>query len=416
MSINAIPTFGDSLLTGVTDSQVGSFLGKLQAGGYTKRTLRLKRHIVVFFARWTRGEQIALNDLGDSHITTFVQSSARRSKWRVRFELATLRAFLEHLRAEAGLPAHVAVANCSPTKELRCNYVDYLRSERGLADNSVCVYSPYIRDFLADLSARSGGGSPQMNTLDALTVQQYLLDHLRGRSSEYCRLLATALRSFLRFLFLRGQISIDLSFSVPMVRRWAQATVPAFLSTEEVDRVLSSTDRSTLGGLRNHAILLLLARLGLRAGEIVALELGDIRWRAGEIVVRGKGRVRDRVPLLSDVGEALALYLKGRGQCDSRRVFLRSIAPRVGLTDHAAVTHVARKALAKAGVRAPGRIAAHLFRHSLATRMMRNGASMAEISEVLRHRSPISTAIYAKVDFDALRRVARPWPAAGGAR
>ena len=255
-----------------------------------------------------------------------------------------------------------------------------------------------------------------MNTLDALNVQQYLLDHVRGRSSEHWRLLATALRSFLRFLFLRGQTSIDLSFSVPMVRRWAQATVPAFLSTEEIDRVLSSTDRSTLGGLRDLAILLLLARLGLRAGEIVALELSDIRWRAGEIVVRGKGRMRDRLPLLWDVGEALALYLKGRGQCESQRVFLRSIAPRVGLTDHAAVTHVVRKALAKAGVRTPGRIAAHLFRHSLATRMIRNGASMPEISEVLRHRSPISTAIYAKVDFDALRGVARPWPAAGGAQ
>ena len=305
MSVNAFPSLGDSLLTGVTDSQVGSFLEKLQAGGYPKRTLRLKRHIVVFFARWTRDEQIALNDLGDSHITTFVRPLARQSKWRVRFELSTLRAFLEHLRAEAGLPSRVAVANYSPTTELGCRYVDYLRSERGLADNSVCVYSHYIRDFLADLSARSGGGSPPMSMLDALTVQQYLLGHMRGRSSEYCRLLATALRSFLRFLFLRAQTSIDLSFCVPMVRRWAQATVPAFLSTEEVDRVLSFTDRSTLGGLRDHAILLLLARLGLRAGEIVALELSDIRWRAGEIVVRGKGRVTDRLPLLSDVGEAL---------------------------------------------------------------------------------------------------------------
>jgi site-specific recombinase XerD len=163
--------------------------------------------------------------------------------------------------------------------------------------------------------------------------------------------------------------------------------------------------------------LLLLARLGLRASEIVTLELEDLHWRVGEIVVRGKGPRRDAVPLLADVGDAIVQYLReDRGLSPSRRVFLRLIPPRVGLARPCAIDHIVRHALARAGVRPrPGHVA-HLFRHSLATRMIRHGASMAEIAEVLRHRSPRTTAIYAKVSWEALRRVARPWPMTGGAR
>lgn len=414
MTTNDFPGSDGSPLDSL-DTYVESFLTHFHAAGYAGRTVRLKRSIAASFARWTTREQVTVDDLNESHIVAFVGRSPRRGKGQVRFELATLRAFLQHLRAEAGVPIPPPQIVSSPAEELRCRYVDYLRNQRGLAENSIRVYSPYVRDFLTDLAKASGSVSPA--GLEALTVQNYLLNGIRGRSSEYTRLLATALRSFLRFLFLRGETAIDLSLSVPMVRRWRQASVPTFISSEEVERVLSAADRSTPGGLRDHAILLLLARLGLRAGEVVALELSDIRWRAGEIVVRGKGRVLDRLPLLPDVGEALVAYLRsGRGKSESRRVFLRTWAPRIGLAGHAAVTHIVRKALAKAEVRPPKRIAAHLFRHSLATRMIRNGASMAEISEVLRHRSQNSTAIYAKVAFESLRGVARAWPATGGER
>jgi integrase/recombinase XerD len=252
--------------------------------------------------------------------------------------------------------------------------------------------------------------------LDAQTVQNFLLDRIRNRSSEYARLLAIALRSFFRFLYLREETAIDLSLSVPTVRKWRQAEITPFLSPDEVERVLSRTDRSTPRGRRDYAILLLLARLGLRAGEVVILELGDILWRTGEVVIRGKGRVQSRLPLLSDIGEALALYLsQDRRTSISRQVFLRMQAPRLGLAGPAAVGHIVRKALARAGLR-PSHGAAHLFRHSLATRMIRQGASIAQISEILRHRSQNSTAIYAKVDFESLRNVARPWPGKGGAR
>jgi site-specific recombinase XerD len=293
--------------------------------------------------------------------------------------------------------------------------LDYLRHERGLARNSILVYMLYVRDFLSALGSRKG--SPGLSQLNARWIQEFMLGRLRGRSSEWSRLLAVALRSFLRFLYVRGETSIDFSLGVPMVRKWRQASVPQYLSRGEVERILSVTSRFTGRGLRDYAILLLLARLGLRAGEIVLLGLDDIRWRSGEIVVRGKGGVLNRLPLLADVGRAIAVYLrKGRPAGASRRVFLRLIPPYVGLTGPAAVGHVVRAALARAGICRTSRGAAHIFRHSLATGMIRSGASLPEISEVLRHRSQDTTAIYAKVDFDSLRAVARPWPRAGGAR
>lgn len=416
MSVDTLVASEDSPPLGLLDSHVEPFLRHLCALGYTEGTVGKKQRIVASFARWTRHQQIAVEELNESHAVAFsTRSRRRRRKASLALELATLRPFLDHLRLQAGMPAPARTVESSPSNELEHRYVDYLRSERGLAENSISVYSPHIHHFLGELFASSASVSARR--LDALTIQNYLLDRIRDRSSEYSRLLSIALRSFLRFLYLRGETTIDLSFSVPMVRRWSQATVPALLSTEEVERILSATDRATPAGRRDHAVLLLLARLGLRAGEVVALELGDIRWRTAEIVVRGKGRVIESLPLLSDIGKALSLYLrKDRGCSASRRVFLRTHAPRVGLTGPAAVGHIVRGAIARAGVRRRSRGAAHLFRHSLATRMIRNGASIAEISEVLRHRSQDSTAIYAKVAFEALRGVARPWPATGGER
>lgn len=294
-------------------------------------------------------------------------------------------------------------------------YVSYLRKDRGLAENSVLVYTPFIRSLLADQVAKTGGVS--VNAFDATTIRTFLLQHIRGRSAEYARLLATALRSFLRFLFLCGDLPTDLSGAVPTVCKPHRATVPAFLSPEEIDRVIAATDRSTVIGRRDYAVLLLLARLGLRAGEIVLLELGDIHWRTGEIVIRGKGRVVEPLPLLADIGEALARYLhedRRPGTC--RRVFQRLYPPHVGLTGPAAIGHIVRRALARAGVQRSGRGAAHLFRHGLATHMIRRGASLTEISEVLRHRSLNSTAVYAQVSFEALRTVARPWPVMRGSQ
>jgi len=396
------------------DKQIEPFLKHLCAAGYAERTLRKKRTVVRAFARWTSRKQIVLNDLNDGHIAAFVARSPRRRKAHVKFELAAMRLFFGYLRGRVGLqwPSR---ADVSAADTFLQNYKDYLRKDRGLTENSVLVYVPFVRDFLATETTQAGCVSPE--SFDALIIQSFILEHTLGRSSEYTRLLCTALRSFFRFLVLCGQTLRDLSKAVPTVRKYRQAVPPAFLSPDEVERVLTAVDRSTLSGRRDQTILLLLARLGLRAGEIVSLELDDIRWRAGEIVVRGKGRTVDHLPLLSDVGEALASYLReDRGVSTSRRVFLRMWAPRIGLTGPAAVGHIVRRALARAGVHRSGRGAAHLFRHGLATKMIRHGASMPEISEVLRHRSQTTTAIYAQVSFEALRTVALAWPAVGGER
>jgi site-specific recombinase XerD len=372
-------TSEDNPSQGLVDLHLDPFIEHLRAAGFAKRTLRKKRRVVADFARWARLRQVQVEEFDQSLLVEYVARWGGKRSDRVEVELAALRPFLEFLRAKKAVPHVAAPITDSPADALFRDYVSYLSNERGLAPNSIAVYSPFIRDFLNDCAA--GGVILGPCAIDAQKIRGFLLDHSVDRPSEYARLLATALRSFSHFLFLRGFTSRDLSLSVPSVRTFRPITMQAILTPEDVERVIAAPDRSTPRGRRDHAILLLLARLGLRAGEVVALELNDIRWRAGELTVRGKGRMLERLPLLADVGEALALYLHtDRGASTSRRVFLRFYAPRVGLTGPASIGHVVRRALARAGLRPSGRSAAHLFRHSLATRMVRHGASLPEIS------------------------------------
>ena len=397
------------------DEHVALFLHHLRAAGYAERTLRQKRWALRSLARWAQRKGITAADFNDRHAAAFLARSSGRAKDFVAVQRRAVRQFLGFLRSGT-IGAYPRASRNTPVGHgLLQDYEDYLRNNRGLAENSIRVYVPFIRSFLASQAARPGGASQRW--LNTLAIRDFILDHIRHRSGEYIRLLGTALRSFLRFLFLSGRIARDLSASVPTVRKYRQAVPPVFLSPEEVERVLAKADRSTSTGRRDYAILLLLARLGLRAGETVALELDDLVWRTGEIVVHGKGRIVDRLPLLSEIGEALAAYLReDRGACASRRVFLRRWAPRTGLTGPAAIGHIVRAALVRADIHRSGRGAAHLFRHGLATKMIRHGASMSEIAELLRHRSQTTTAGYAQVSFEALRSVALPWPVAGGVR
>ena len=405
-------TIEDGVSDGLPVRHIEAFLKQLRTARYAEETLRKKRWVLTAFARWAKSQNIALTHFDEATIAAFVKRLTGAPVARVQFEIAVLRLLLAYLRGEAivRLPAPV---DESAIDHINGRYVDYLRQDRGLAENSVLVYAPFVRDFLNSQDAGDGRVFP--DAFDAMTIRDHLLIRSNGRSGEYMRLMAVALRSFCHFLFLRGDTPRDLADSVPTVRKWRQSSVPGFLTPEQEECVLVSTDRSTPRGRRDYAILLLLARLGLRASEIVSLELGDIRWRSGELVIHGKGQMVEHLPLLSDVGEALAIYLhEGRGTSASRRIFLRMWAPRVGLTGPSAIGCVARLAFARAGLHPACRGAAHLFRHGLATTMIRHGASMAEIAEVLRHRSHDSTAIYAKVSFEALRGVARAWPTTGG--
>ena len=379
------------------EAYIDSFLDAQRGAGYSPTTLAQRRSMAIAFARWTQTEHIADDGLDEGQVSRFVKRRPPRTD--TAKERATARRFLAHLRLQGVLP-WLESRPGSPVDALAARYVTFLHEERGFAENSILVYAPSARDFLTYRVAHAG--TLDLETLDAETIRTFLLGRIVDQSSESSRLLTVALRSFLRFLFLRGETPRDLSSAVPAIRTYRLKGVPAVLSPGEVEQVLSTPDRSTIRGRRDHAILLLLARLGLRASEVVSLELGDLRWRTGEIVVRGKGPRVDCLPLLTDVGHAVAEYLRqDRRATTSRRVFLRLIPPYVGLTRPCAIDHIVRLALSRAAVPPRRRHVAHLFRHSLATRMIRHGASIAEIAEVLRHRSQSTTAIYAKISFEA---------------
>jgi site-specific recombinase XerD len=391
-------------------AHVESFIVSLKASGYALCKLRDKCRITHEFVAWTSEMQIPAREVDESRVTQFLEpQEGRGSKERLAFKHVLLRAFLQYLRSAGVVSDREKSIEETPARRLEREYADYLRDERGLSFRSLLVYLPHVRALLATQVDDAGNVSPE--SLSAQSVRRFVMDRSRERSGGYALLLAVALRSFLRFLFLRGKTQIDLSFSITRVRTPQGATPHKFLPRTELSRILSTPDLRTATGLRDHAILLLLARLGLRAGEVVALELDDIGWRTGELLVRGKGRVHDRLPLLQDVGAALATYIQSaRGKSDCRRVFLRRKAPRVGLGGPSAIDCVVRSAFGRAGVERPPGVAAHVLRHSLATEMIRHGASLAEISEVLRHRSVVATEIYAQVAFEALREVALPWP------
>jgi integrase/recombinase XerD len=287
------------------------------------------------------------------------------------------------------------------------DYYRYLVSERALTEAVAGKYARLAGEFLLACGQPDG---PGLEDLAAAWVTDYVVAQCRGRPPGSAKFVVTALRSLLRYLFLAGHVRRQLAGAVPTVAHWGAGSLPRALPAPTVAALLASCDRSTPMGRRDRAILVLLARLGLRAGEVVGLELDDLDWAAGEISVRGKGDRRDRLPLPADVGEALAGYLHdGRPPTGCRRVFLRLSAPVTGLTVPA-VTAVVYRACARAGVPRAG---AHRLRHSAASAMLAGGGTLTEVGQVLRHARLQTTAIYAKIDFVALRSLARPWP--GGA-
>ncbi|MGH3032644.1 MAG: tyrosine-type recombinase/integrase, partial [Gaiellaceae bacterium] len=310
---------------------------------------------------------------------------------------------LEHLR-EQGVEPATAVVAATPADELLERYRRYLLLERGLATGTVRGYVEIVRPFLAGRVAADGSG---LERLAARDVTAFVLAECPGRSRGSAKLLVTALRSLLGFLHVDGVLAESLSGAVPSVAGWRLAGLPRGLEARQARRLLGGCDRRTTVGRRDFAILTLLLRLGLRRGEVARLELGDVDWRAGEIVIRGKGDRRERLPLPADVGEAVAGYLRrGRpGSAEGRCVFVRVKAPHRPLTP-GGVTQVVVSAGRRVGL---GQITAHRLRHTAATEMLRAGATLPEVGQVLRHRSLLTTAIYAKVDREALRTIARPW-------
>jgi site-specific recombinase XerD len=389
-----------------------AFCARLTDLGYRRSTIEHKLWIITNLTHWMAAEQLAVADLDEGRVETFVEAR-RRSGRACRGFGRTVLQLLEHLRFAGVVPMPELAIDASPLAVLLARYQEYLRKERALVESTIAAYLPVVRTLITE---RLDGDATRVASLHPDEVRFFLLGRVRRMAPKRAQYMASALRSFLRFLFLRGVTETDLALTVPTVRQWRLSSVPRHLPEQDVERLLRACDCSSATGRRNHAILLLLARLGLRASEVINLEISDLRWREGEIVVRGKGLVRDRLPLVPEVGTAIALYLsKDRPTCSSRRVFLCSRAPYRGFSHPSSISTIVGRTLTRAGL-APATRGAHLLRHSLATSMVRHGASFAEIGQVLRHRSPNTTEIYAKLDFDALRDVAMPWPTTGGAR
>jgi site-specific recombinase XerD len=400
------------LRSSVLGAHLEEFCTDLQGRGYGRATIRDKLGLLGRLARWMEAKGLKVHDLDARCAKSFVAWRTRRGLCRRGVECTVLQ-LVDHLCSKGVVDRLVPTPDESSTTLLLARYEDHLRRERALVPCTIAAYRSVVGPFVDECMP---AGVDSAATLDSVRVRGFLLARTRGVPPRRAQAIAAALRSFLRFLFLRGHTRTDLSLAVPTVRRWRLSAVPRHLSAPDVERLLAACDRTSVTGRRDHALLLLLARLGLRAGEVLRLELGDLRWREGEIVVRGKGFVHDRLPLLPEVGAAIALYLhEDRPPSSCRRVFLCRKAPHRGFSHPSSVSTLVARALARAGLD-PAMHGAHVLRHSLATTMIRRGASLSEIGEVLRHRSSTTTEIYAKLDFGALRGVALPWPAAGGDR
>jgi site-specific recombinase XerD len=386
-----------------------TFATLLADRGYATSTTKELLRLVADLGHWLGHRQRRVEDLDEKGVGQFLQHRRRRGR-RPRSNGGALRVLLGLLR-DAGVVRPVAPAAVSPIDRIVQAFDKYLIQERGVGAAGRANYVPVVRRLL---SLRFGAEPVKLRTLCPEDVTQFVVRELRKLSPARAKLTMTALRSFLRWLHQRGDTPADLGGVVPRVADWRLATLPKSITSDQVESLLEACDRRNAVGQRDYAILLMLARLGLRAGEIVAMDLEDLDWDTGELVVRGKGGRRDRLPLPRDVGAAVAAYLRlGRPTCSTRRVFIRMRAPLRGFANSIAICTIVERALTRAELDPP-RKGAHLLRHALACTMLRGGASLAEIGEILRHRSPNTTAIYAKVDVTALRALAPAWPCSAG--
>ena len=392
-------------ISGSLADHVPELRSELLRQGYTilscGNLLRLASHL----SRWLELQGLGLRDLCDKQVDSFL--CARQAEGYT--QLLSRRGLVPILRflAEAGLvPEPSPAAPLTPLEQLLAEYEGSLVQDRGLTHNVARIYRSVARQLLVEISP---SGELDLSSLDGAMVKRHVLQRSRGSSVNQTRTTLVSLRSFLRFLHLRGDIVNDLRGAVPKIAGWRMASLPKYLAPEQVNAIVESCDRRSTLGRRDYAVLLLLARMGLRAKEVAALSLDEVDWREGIVLIRGKGGCEDRMPLLAEVGSALASYLRRRRKSTRRSLFLCHRAPH-GPLDSGAVIAIVRSACKRAQLLPVG---AHRLRHSAATTMLRRGATLDEISQTLRHRHHATTAIYAKVDYCRLRELAQPWP--GGA-
>ena len=373
--------------------------------GYAPETVRNMLKELGQVGRWMEAEGLELNDLDEGRLALF-RSSRRAADYRKVPGTRALLPLLRFLR-EVGVVRAVTPGLATPQRALLGRYRAWMVEERNLSPATVLRYANIARRFLHEQAVHGDVFEPA--GLTGEDVNAFLLRECARVSAGSAKGRVAELRSVLRFLYLEGVTPLQLGTAVPPVGGWRLATLPPTMRPIDIQRLLDHCDRSSPVGVRDHAIIMLVARLGLRSIEVARLELGDVDWRSGELVVRGKGRRHDRLPLPVEVGEALVAYLAGgRNPERARHLFLTCRAPR-GPIRADLVGDVVERACKRAGLPVVG---PHRLRHALAGELLRKGAGLTAISQVLRHQDLATTALYAKVDLTALRQVAQPWPGA----
>ncbi|MGF6472723.1 tyrosine-type recombinase/integrase [Paraburkholderia sp. CNPSo 3155] len=399
---------------GLISEHLVAFVEWLVEQQYAESYAFLVARQALAFGRWCNDRRLSLCALNDSDIARYQRLRSRhrsRCLETRRRELRALQLLINYLRSRG--VCHASQALAAAADNVIEEFALCLRRDQGLAEVTVENYARWVRRFLV---WRFGRGDICLSDVRAADAAAFIQSEAKRMRPAALKNIANALRSFFRYSQSRGEVSAGLAASVPTVATWASTPpIPRAISAEHAQRAIDSCNRRSAVGLRDRAVLLLLARLGLRACEIVRLTLDDIDWDRAQLRVRGKGGRESLLPLAADVGEAIAAYLQhGRPSCPDRHLFLRSVAPIRGLMEGSdGIGTIVRHAILRARVDAPHR-GSHQFRHALAVRMLQLGASLPEIGRVLRHRSVQSTSIYAKVDVNTLRTLAMAWP--GGVR
>lgn len=380
----------------------GEFKATLAEDGYPVQSARRHLWLMAHLGRWMEDRALGVSDLDGERVEGFL-ADRRAAGYRTFRSVRALVPLLDFLRAK-GLVERVDPSG--PVEELLAGFGRYLADERAVVPSTVHLYGKRARRFLARCAPDGDVGQ-----LVASDVTEAVVAECEALSAGSAQYFVSALRSFLRFCYLEGRTEVDLSVVALWVTGRRRSWLPRGMSAGDVRALLATCDRRRSAGRRDYAIFLLLARLGLRAGEVARLQLEDIDWRAGELIVSGKGGRQDRLPLPADVGEAIVAYLqRGRPPAGCREVFVSLSAPIRGL-GYMAVSGLVRRSCRRAGVEPVG---AHRLRHALAVDLVAAGASLPEVGQILRHQSISTTSVYARVDLAALRAVAQPWPAGAG--
>lgn len=397
-----------ALRAGPAGASLDGFAHALVHAGYAQITARRHLRAAEHFVAWADRHGLSVSRLTEPARARFARHvprcRCRRYGHSDRSLLYGVGLFCKHLE-ETGTIRGGAVERTSSDPALLLAFRQWMRRQRGTCESTLDNYGIHIRELL-----RQVGEDPA--TLDARSLRAFVMQGRETCGWAAAKKRTTALRMFLRFLIADGQCATGLDGAIPVLAHWRLTSLPRYLPSDDVERLIASCDPASESGTRDRAILLLLARLGLRAGDIVQLRLGDLDWKGAWIHVCGKGRRHTRLPLTQEVGQALVAYIKdGRPRTATDAVFVRCRAPFRAFRSHCAVSVIVDRALSRARVTRPSRGAAHLLRHSVATSMLRHGASLQDVAALLRHRSIATTQIYAKVDVTALSTIAQPWPA-----